>query len=249
MMKMGRRYKSKMKQKKLLKMKQQITLMQKALIASVFFIFFIPKITAQHIRLDGTYCATDYITDFGKCLTFKKDNTFKYISGNDLPSNIVGEGTFEINKNLLILNYKYSDPYILSYHKISKTFSNQDSISYHFKVRDINGIGIPGTEVIFKNPETKKTNGLILDKEGEGKLILPKSAATLQLRFSYIGYNAHTVEIKRDFDYSVDVFLSKAGQNLPITPHSETFEIFTEQDSSIHFRNSRGELSIWFKRE
>lgn len=230
-------------------MKQQIIPMQKALIASVFFIFFILKVTGQQIMLNGTYCATEYITDFGMCFTFKNDNTFNYISGNDLPPNIVGEGNFEIAKNSLVLNYKYSSPYFLSYHKISQSLSTQDSISYRFKVSEINGNFIPGTEVIFENPQTQNIDGIILDKNGEGKLVLLKTENTLLLRFSYVGYNPHIVELKRDFDYSVDVFLAKEGQNLPITPHSETFKIITIQDSYINLRNTKGELSKWFKRE
>ena len=222
--------------------------MQKDLIASIFIVFFILNVTGQQIKLNGTYCTTEYITDFGMCFTFKKDNTFNYISGNDLPPNIVGAGTFKIDKNFLILNYESIDKYFLSYHKISQSLSKQDSISYHFKVRELNENVIPATEVIFENPETKIINGIILDKEGKGKLAFPKSADTLQLRFSYVGYNSHMVELKRDYDYYIEVFLAKEGQNLPISPHTETFEIISK-DNSINLKNKNGELSKWFKRE
>lgn len=223
--------------------------MQKALIASAFFIFFTLNVAGQQLMLGGTYCATEYITDFGICFTFNKDNTFNYISGNDLPPYIIGEGSFSIANNLLHLNYKYSDPYILSYHKISKSFSNQDSISLYFKVRNTEGIGIPGAEVIFENPETKTTYGEILDKDGEGDLTLLKSSDTLRLRFSYVGYNFHLVEVKKDNDYYLEVFLAKQGQKLPITPHKETYEIINVQKEYITLRNNKGELSKWFKRE
>ncbi len=185
--------------------------MRKAQIVSVFFIFFILKATGQKIMLSVTYCSTEYITDFGMCFTFKNNNTFNFRSGNDLPPYIVGEGTFQIANKLLHLIYKYSDPNILSYHKISQTFSNQDSITYHFKARDIAGVAIPGTEVIFKNPETKIPYGIILYKEREGKLILLKSADPLQLRFSYVGYNAHILELKGNYDYPSRFFWQKEG--------------------------------------
>ncbi len=220
--------------------------MQKALIASAFFIFFILNVAGQKIMLSGTYCSAEYITDFEMCFTFKNNNTFTFRSGNDLPPDIVGEGTFQIANKLLHLNYKYSDPYILSYHKISQTFSNQDSITYHFKAKDIAGVAIPGTEVIFKNPETKIPYGIILDKEGEGKLILLKSADPLQLRFSYVGYNPLMIELKRDNDYYLEVFLAKQGQILPITPHKETYDIINVQNEYITL-NNKGELSKWFK--
>lgn len=217
-------------------------------IVILFCIFFIAEVTAQKLRLEGLFCNPEYLSDANQCFTFKGNNTFEYISGKDLPPNIFGKGSYKVINNRLILYYQPFEPYVLSYHKAAKTLSKSDSIIYRFKVSNLEGEAIPGTNVLFYNCSSLKYDGIILNENGEGELKFAKSNDTINFQFSYVGYNFHSLQINRKYNHSIEVFLPKDGQQLPIEKHIDTLKILSANEDFLKFQNFDGLVTKFYRR-
>lgn len=224
--------------------------MQKALIVKLFILFHIISCSAQKNNLKGIFCNSNYVQDYGTCYEFKENGRFSYISGGDFGGNEVGKGNYYKKYNSLILNYEKGELYNLSYHKASQSSTRKDSITYHFNVQNFKGEPISNTQIIYEEISSAKSDWFTLDENANGSIKLKRAFNdTIKFRFSYLGYNIYTITLRKDFNYYIDVFLAKDGQDMPIDQHTEKFEIITSTNKELKLKDDHGKITKWFKRE
>ena len=74
---------------------------QKILIVISFIVFISFQCQSQ---IDGRFCDSEIESNV--CLDLTKDGKFKYIAGGHIPPDVYGVGTYEVDNDTIILNYK-----------------------------------------------------------------------------------------------------------------------------------------------
>jgi len=224
--------------------------MRKVLIVNFLILFCTISCAAQKNNLEGKFCNSKYTQDYATCFEFKENGRFSYRSGGDMGGDEVGSGKYYKKDKSLILNYEKRNLYNLSYHKASQSITRNDSITYHFNVRNLDGKPISNTVILYKDFSSSKSHWFTLDEDAEGFLNFDRAPNdSIEFRFSYIGYNFYTIELRKDYNYYIDVFLTKDGQEMPIDQHTETLEIITLKNNFLKLKNKKGIVTEWFNRE
>lgn len=226
-------------------MKCKEMMKQRELNVSCLLFFILFNVFAQQ-EITGMFCKTEAIPGFGTCLEFSPDGSFKYISGGDI--NYIGEGTFKVQKNQVFLNYKSLPPNKLSYHRLAIWKNFSDSIKVQVRAFDLDNNPLKGINVVYSSNEKAKLEGIILNQEGEGILKFPPEQKEVEMKFSYVGYQSHKVNLTNNYNHLVEVFLSKATKDIPIYTKKEVYTIVISEDNSLIMRNIKGEILEWKKK-
>ncbi len=150
----------------------------KRLLTSFFLLF---SLTAfGQIKLDGEFIENELNEKL--CITFANDSLFGYYDDFDY-----GVGIFDIDDNILTLNFNHVDTAKNSF--ITKEIScinTSDSVTIHFLV--LNGIEpIPYASVSFFQ-DSKKIKGSRTDIEGVASLNAFKQNQEIEIYIGYVGY-------------------------------------------------------------
>lgn len=219
--------------------------MQREINVSCLLFFILFNVFAQQ-DLTGTFCKTEAIPGFGTCIDFSPEGLFNYVRGGEI--NSIGEGTFIIQNNNLILNYKSLPPNKLSFHRLAIWENFSDSIKVQVRVFDLDKNPLKGINVIYAASEHAKPEGIILNQNGEGSLKFTAEQKEVEMRFSYVGYQSHMVSLTSNYNYLVEVFLSKDTNEIRIDAKKEVYTIVISEENSLLLRNIKGEIFEWKKK-
>lgn len=170
-------------------------------LVSILIIIFI-SISTFGQNLDGVYKnQNDSLSFLGSKVAF----TLSDFSA--LSSQIVGEGTYQIINNYLIIDAG-------DYSGDKTRFKSQDSESKEESIINIVGISgyvFPGVLIEFLSSSNKVIDRAITDENG--KAIHPINEKIKTIRVSNMGYNGIDIESKTGIDYSIVMAKNNIIQN------------------------------------
>jgi len=180
----------------------------------LFLILLIPlTVTAQN-KLEGEYYLSHpefMIIDFSESYTFSKDGTFTYESRGDLGPINYGNGTYQLSKEQLAINFSTVKT-INSEVKIDSLEDNEkyNSVEFHFEFYDLeNEKEVSVT--IFKFFENKSKNKVFnSNNRGICNIILPKGQEVQTYTISSLGYERFEVELMNNSSKTIKIRLAKS---------------------------------------
>ncbi|WP_139316581.1 hypothetical protein [Algoriphagus marinus] len=151
------------------------------------------------------------IIDFSDSYTFSKDGTFTYESRGDLGPINYGNGTYQLSKEQLAINYSTAKN-INSEVNIESLEDDEkyNSVEFHFEFYDLeNEKEVSAT--IFKYFENKSKNKVFnSNNRGICNIILPKGQEVQTYTISSLGYEIFEVEVMNNSSKTIKIGLAKS---------------------------------------
>ncbi|MBZ9630802.1 hypothetical protein LB465_08425 [Salegentibacter sp. LM13S] len=204
-------------------------------------IFLIPIISFSQDELEGRYYKPDLSGDTYEYLDFDKDGNFEYAKGGHLGEAQPSKGKYELSDQLLILNFNNSQSKKIGYHQTEIWRNNKDSISVKIKVMDydknpLEHVFISG----MNNSKRKRTNN-----RGVAELKFYKENSAQNLIITWVGFEHYDLEIDKNYNYNIKVYLTPNLQQIPIRDQIDTLRI--KEFEKVYFRTEKN--IIWEKWE
>lgn len=211
----------------------------------IFFILISYETSAQK-RIEGSYALPSPTRDFATSIIFSKTGIFKYDYSGHLGTEEYGIGTYELNREKLILNYNLTKPVKQSFYESNFWINNKEKVELKLFVSDLEGNPIPAANVLAGK------NGTIADKSGGAKLILNKENRKAELTISFVGYEEMKIPFKQNYNYEYIVHLRKLrrGSNpLPIYNQIDTLQVLKRRKKEIITLNKKNQEQVWTRIE
>ena len=196
-------------------------------------------------ELKGKYYVPNPMGNFSETIEFKENNEFYYKTSGCLGTESYGNGIYFFDKNLLILNYKNTEPLELSYYKSKFWVNKNKKIQLKVYVQDLNGEKVPYANIYID----KSKIGVVADENGFGELTIDKSDNISELIISNIGFIRQKLEFRNDFNYEFNVFLKKGDFPTPIFNEIDSLKIFEKKKKEFKTLDRNNVKKLWKKSE
>lgn len=187
----------------------------------LLLIFLIPIISFSQNELEGRYYIPDLSGDTYEYLNFDKVGNFEYAKGGHLGEEQPSKGKYEFSDQLLILNFNNSQSKKIGYHQSEIWRNNKDSIRVKIKVMDYDKNPLEHVFVSeINNSKRKRTNN-----KGFAELMFPKENSFQDLIITWVGFEHYDLEIDKNYNYNIKVYLTPDLQQIPIRDQTDTIRI------------------------
>ena len=192
------------------------------------------------MNLEGNYC--DSKIDARICYFFQ-NHSFKFIEGGHLPPETIGEGSFQIQEDKLILHYnELPFKYKVSYYEIEKSASYNSNVILEFYAYDIfDAKSIANVNVIYEDFYKDTTTGLALNNEGMGVINFPKADKVIRFTISDVRYLSQEISLSLNYNYKIILHLAPKDQRLPVSEGIDTLNILKLNREKLTLLNKSGD--------
>lgn len=222
-------------------MPMQILKEQNAIRVAILAVSIILSIqTNAQKKLKGNFSKLAVFQEGYDYYSFNETGSFEYHKGASLGDNYYGSGEYELNDNLLILNYRRTKNRPNSYYKSSFWVNSDKTILVNFNIKDESDIPILGVHIEIKELGISVTT----DANGEASVIIDKSKKLFVGKVSYLGYDTCNFVFNSNRNYLFTVFLNNKPSGLPIKNQIDTLEV---QNKGTCLVSKDKEISKWKK--
>ena len=219
-----------------------ISRLQKILLGGLIFCPF--ALFAQE-HLEGTYIGkTDPQQDNKEVIVFDKHGGFTHDFGSVHQEGVYGAGSYKVHNNTLILQYTDSSDLSYSgYYQKKEWVNNKDSAAVHIKVMSLDQQPLAGANALIN------TNGVAMNKKGEGILKVPVAKGEHFLEISHIGYKPQRIALEGNKHYSISIWLHPNTPKTILWGQIDTLKILKRTAETLMLQNQKGNTVQWTKQK